>query len=238
VVDGRLVAVAFLAVADRRAAAVLRGGGEMALMSRDDHEAVAHAIRAAETTTDGEIYAVLARRSDDYFAPAAFAVSVAAMLGALVCALAMHYYWMQVDTLQYAIAVACAWVAALLCLWLFPNLCRHLVPRRTLYRRAHQSAANQFLARNIHLTKQRTGVLLFVSVEERYAEVYADEAIDMRVAQEEWNAIVAMLIDHAQRRDYAAGYIKAIDASGALLAQHFPKSDGDRNELDDHLVEL
>ncbi len=210
----------------------------MALMSKDDHHLVAAAIRAAEEHTDGEIYAVLARRSDNYFAPAAFAISVATMLCALLCALFMHYYWVQADTLVFITAVTAAWATALAVLWFVPDLCRNLVPRKTLYRRAHQNAANQFLARNIHLTKNRTGVLLFVSVEERYAEVCADEAIDMRVAQEEWDGIVALLIEHARHKQFAKGFMEAIAASGALLAKHFPKSRDDTNELDDHLIEL
>ncbi len=237
-VVGRRVAAAFPAVAVRPVAAALRGAGDMALMNQDDHKSVAAAIRAAEAHTDGEIYAVLARRSDSYFAPAAFAISAAAIVGALLCAVFMHYYWVQVDTLVFALAFFAAWATALAILWFFPNLCRYLVPRRTLYKRAHQNAANQFLARNIHLTKHRTGVLLFVSVEERYAEVLADEAIDMRVSQDEWNAMVTMLIDGARTANYAQGYLSAIAASGALLALHFPKTSADRNELDDHLVEL
>jgi putative membrane protein len=230
--------VASLAAVARRAAAALQGDGEMALMNREDHARVAEAIRQAEAQTDGEIYAVLARRSDDYFAPAAFAVSVAAMIGAVLSALLMRYYWVQADTLVFVTAFVGAWASALAVLWFFPNLCTALVPRRTLYKRAHQNAASQFLARNIHLTKNRTGVLLFLSIEERYGEVYADEAIDMRVAQQEWDAIVAMLINHARRKDYVTGYLQAIEASGSLLAKHFPKSHDDRNELDDHLVEL
>jgi putative membrane protein len=210
----------------------------MGLMSQDDHRLVAAAIRTAEERTNGEIYAVLARRSDDYFAPATFAISVAAMLGALLCAVLMHYYWLQADTLVFVCAFISAWAAALGIVWFFPGIRRYLVPRKTLYKRAHQNAASQFLARNIHLTKHRTGVLLFVSVEECYAEVYADEAIDSYVAQKEWNGIVSTLIEHAGHKDYTTGYLKAIAATGALLTKHFPKSDDDINELDDHLVEL
>lgn len=210
----------------------------MAMMSKSDHETVAAAIRAAEMATSGEIYAVLARRSDDYFAPAAFAISVAAMLGALLAAVVMHFYWVQADTLTFVVAFACAWGFAVLTLWFRPAVCRHLVSRKTLHKRAHQNAVSQFLARNIHRTKNRTGVLLFVSVEERYAEVYADEAIDSRVAQAQWDGIVAVMIEHARRKDYADGFLNAIAASGVLLATHFPKTSDDANELDDHLVEL
>jgi putative membrane protein len=210
----------------------------MSLMSEEDHRAVSAAIAQAEEATDGEIYAVIARQSDDYFAPAAFAVSLAAILAAFVIAVALHYFWLPVDAWKFMIAVVLAFGAALLVLVLAPDLCIRLVPRQTAHRRAHMSAAQQFLARNIHRTKARTGVLLFVSVAERYAEVIADEAINSKIDQDGWDSIVNMLLEGASRRDYAGGFLNAIQASGKLLAVHFPKSRTDRNELDDHVVEL
>jgi putative membrane protein len=210
----------------------------MTMMSAEDHKAVSKAIRAAEMHTDGEIYAVIARRSDDYFAPAAFAVSLAAILGGLIVAVAFHHYWVAVDTRAFMTAFVCAYLAALAVLVLAPSLCRRLVLRRTLAKRAHQNAVGQFLARNIHSTKARTGILLFVSVDERFAEVIADDAINLHVAQRDWDSIVTMLIDGALGRHYAEGFLQAIDAAGTLLAAHFPKTIGDANELDDHVVEL
>ena len=112
------------------------------------------------------------------------------------------------------------------------------MPQSLLANRAHQNAVNQFIARNIHITKARTGVLLFVSVDERFAEVVADDAINAHVPQPEWDRIVAMLIDGARHGRYAAGFLDAIAATGSLLQAHFPKSADDRNELDDHVVEL
>lgn len=210
----------------------------MSMMSHDDHKAVSKAIRAAEHQTDGEIYAVIARRSDDYFAPAAFAVSLASILGAFLVALTLHQYWIMVDARTFMTAFALAYLSVLVVLVFVPALNQRLVPRGTLAKRAHQNAVGQFLARNIHSTKARTGVLLFVSVDERYAEVIADDAINSRVTQGDWDAIVAMLIHGAQRRHYAAGFLQAIEATGALLATHFPKTADDTNELDDHVVEL
>ena len=72
------------------------------------------------------------------------------------------------------------------------------VPRRLRYRRAHDNALKQFLARNVHITTARTGVLIFVSLAERYAEVVADSGINAKVPQETWNDIVADLVAHAQ----------------------------------------
>lgn len=210
----------------------------MSMMSADDHKAVSKAIRSAELHTDGEIYAVIARRSDDYFATAAFAVSLAAILGGFVVALVLHQYWIAIDARTFMTAFAFAYLAALAVLVFVPSVSLRLVPRNVLARRAHQNAVSQFIARNIHITKARTGVLLFVSVDERYAEVIADDAINSHVSQAEWDSIVSMLITAASDRRYADGFLQAIAATGTLLAAHFPKTDGDANELDDHVVEL
>jgi putative membrane protein len=106
------------------------------------------------------------------------------------------------------------------------------------HRRAHDNAVRQFLAHNIHLTGERTGVLLFLSMEERYAEVIADSGIDARVGQEDWDRIVGLLVSHAGKDRLAEGFCEAVREVGALLARHFPPRPNDRNELDDHLVEI
>ncbi len=116
------------------------------------------------------------------------------------------------------IAIACA----LMVLGLFPAIRIHLVPLRQRYRHAHDNAMKQFLTRNVHLTSARTGVLLFVSLAERYAEVVADSGINSRVPQETWDGVVAGLIAHARRDRLADGFVEAIGTVGALLAEHFP----------------
>ena len=45
----------------------------------------------------------------------------------------------------------------------------------------HAEAMNQFLTHGIHLTEHRTGVLIFASVAERYAEIIADSGINAKV---------------------------------------------------------
>ncbi len=210
----------------------------MRLMDEAEHASIAAAIRDAESRTSGEIYAVLARRSDSYFFVAGFMVACGILLAAVFVALAAHWYWYTVPLPVFGLAILAAFLTAVLALWLFPGLIMWLVPKRIRYQRAHLNAVQQFLARNVHLTTQRTGVLLFVSVEERYAEVVADAGINAKVGQEEWNNIVAILIAHARRDELTAGFLKAIEKAGLLLQEHFPVGPDDVNELDDHLIEL
>lgn len=241
VVAGRPAAAA---VVDFRAAAVLpaaaahRGAGSLALITDIDHKRIAEAIRSTESRTSGEIYAVVARRSDSYFFVAGFAAACGILLAAVIVALAAHWYWFTIPLPTFGLAILAAFLTAVFVLWLVPGITMLLVPRRVQYRRAHQNAVQQFLARNVHLTMERTGILLFVSQAERYAEVIADAGINAKVHQDEWNGIVSLLTDQAKKGEVASGFLQAIERAGLLLEEHFPVGPGNVNELDDHLVEL
>ena len=119
-----------------------------------------------------------------------------------------------------------------------PALRIHLVPRRQRYKAAHDNALRQFLARNVHRTTARTGVLVFVLIAERYAEVVADSGINSKVGQHVWDGVIRDLTQHAGDDRLADGFVKAIGQVGAVLAEHFPVTSGDANQLDDHLVEI
>ncbi|MCO4317451.1 TPM domain-containing protein [Phyllobacterium sp. 21LDTY02-6] len=210
----------------------------MKLMTDDDHQRIAEAIRAAEIRTSGEIYAVVARRSDSYFYVAGFTLAICVLLASAIVAIAAHWYWTHITLPTFGLAILAAFVSCMLVLWLLPGVSLWLVPRRIRYKRAHLNAVQQFLARNVHLTSERTGILLFVSLAERYAEVIADAGIHAKVEQDEWNSIVSVLVGHARRDSLAEGFLIAIEKAGILLEKHFPAGPDTANELDDHLVEL
>ncbi|WOC16423.1 TPM domain-containing protein [Pseudochrobactrum sp. MP213Fo] len=207
-------------------------------LSQADRERIAAAIRAAEQQTGGEIYAVLARRSDDYFFVAGFVACCGMIVTTVIAAFVAHYYWFDLTLPKFALSLLAAFICMNVLLAFVPRLRMALVPHRVRYRRAHLNALQQFIARNVHLTNKRTGILLFVSLAERYAEVVADAGINARVEQHDWNKIVATLSDHASSGLIADGFVEAISQAGALLALHIPKEAGDKNELEDHLVEL
>ncbi|MDI6028887.1 TPM domain-containing protein [Corticibacterium sp. UT-5YL-CI-8] len=207
-------------------------------LTADEHDSIANAIRAAEAHTSGEIYCVVARSSDSYFFPAAFIVGAGMVAASLLAALGLEYFWFAIRLPVFVAAQLCATGAALLGLWLLPSLRIHFVPHGLRYRRAHANAQGQFLARNVHVTAARTGVLIFVSLAEHYAAVVADSGIDAKVGQKEWDGIVGELTKQAAADRLAQGFVGAISAVGALLAVHFPVEERDINELDDHLVEL
>ncbi|MBX3598743.1 MAG: TPM domain-containing protein [Rhizobiaceae bacterium] len=199
---------------------------------------VASAISTAEARTSGEIYCVLARSSSSYFYAAAFIVFVALFIVSMGAALWLEANWYTMRLPVFVAAQIAATVCILLLLAIFPSLRLLLVPRKFQFLRAHDNAVKQFLARNVHVTAVRTGVLIFVSLAERYAEVVADSGISAKVGQEEWDGVIHQLINHARRDEVADGFVVAIEMVGALLAKHFPPKAVNPNELDDHLVEI
>ncbi|MET0575109.1 MAG: TPM domain-containing protein [Mesorhizobium sp.] len=207
-------------------------------LSPDEHARVTEAIRNAEEKTAGEIYCVVARSSDSYFFPAAFMLALAMLAVGLVIAFLLEYWWYDLKMHVFVAAQLLAFATALLVLFQFPRLRIWLVPRRLKYRHAHANAVQQFLARNVHITTARTGVLLFVSLAERYAEIVADAGINQKVPQETWDGVVSQLVEGAREGRLADGFVGAIETVGVLLSTHFPVAEDDINELDDHLVEI
>ena len=147
-------------------------------LTHADHERIADAIRDAETKTGGEIYCVVARSSEGYFFQAAFTATLALFAVSIAFAYVLEALWVSIRLPHFLIAQAVAAISLSIVLWLAPRLRIHFVPRRQRYKAAHANAVKQFLARNVHRTATRTGVLIFVSIAERYAEVVADRGID------------------------------------------------------------
>lgn len=207
-------------------------------ISEADRDYVTAAIREAEARTDGEIYCVVARQSEGYFFPAACMAMVGVLLASLAVAFVSEYWWVSIRLPHFIMKQIAAVAAVLAILWLVPALRIHLVPWQMRHRAARDNARRQFLGRNVHRTAARTGVLIFVSLAERYAEVIADVGISAHVDPKVWEDTVADLTDHARQDRLADGFVRAVQSVGAILATHFPVSPDNQNELDDHLIEI
>jgi putative membrane protein len=160
------------------------------------------------------------------------------LLASLAVAFVSEYWWVSIRLPHFILKQLAAVAAVLALLWLVPALRIHLVPWQMRHRAARDNARRQFLGRNVHRTAGRTGVLIFVSLTERYAEVIADVGIGSRVDPLLWEDTIRDLTAHARQEKLADGFVQAIGSVGAVLAEHFPLSPGNENELDDHLIEI
>jgi len=175
---------------------------------------------------------VLAQTSSDATAlPILVAALVAiALPWLLVAVTAMSVH--RILLLQTVVFLA---LAMLLCL---PRVRVALVPRAARRAVAHRAAMEQFFIRGIAHKKDRTGVLIFVSLAERYARIIADQGIAALVPQSEWQGAIDALVAHMSGGRIAEGFITAIDMCGKVLETNFPRTETSRDELPDrmHLI--
>ena len=223
-----------------------------------DLGAIEAAVRDAESRTAGEIYCVVAEQCSDYGeTPLAWAAGVSLLGPALLLMAGVHVTapdlfggWTAAQmtraaeaaarqaligaiVLQGLLFVATAIVVSL------PGLRLRLTPQGLKRDRVRRRAQEQFLAKNLHLTRERTGVLIFVSLAEHMAELIADEGIAAQVEPEVWDRAMAALIEGLKRGEPAAGFAAAVGLCGDVLAKRFPARPHDNpNELSDTVVVL
>jgi len=204
------------------------------MISDADRARIAQAIRAAEARTSGEIFCVLAQQSSHYsLVPVAWAAALA-----LIVPWPLIYFTAWPASVIYVLQLM-AFIAAAILLSRRGVRFR-IVPSRARHDRAHSTAMRQFWAHGLHRTERRTGVLIFVSLAERYAEIIADAGIDGKVTPEVWNDAVAALTSAMREGRIGDGFVAAIERCGAVLGRHFPLPAGSVNpdELPDRLVEI
>lgn len=227
------------------------------MLNLEDQGRVAAAVRAAEAGTTGEIYCVLAADSSDYSeTPIAWAAAVALAAPALLLAagvtLSLPRFgeeWTAAHaTLDAASTARSVLIGAILlqatlflltaAIVAIPPIRRFMTPRGLKRNRVRRRAEEQFLARGLHATRERTGVLIYVSAAEHMAELVADDGIAARVDASVWDEAMALLIQGLNAGRAAEGLEQAVARCGAVLAEHFPPRSDNPNELPDSVLIL
>jgi putative membrane protein len=191
---------------------------------------LAESIRRVESNTDAEVVAVVARRADNYvYISTLWAAFLALLLAPL---LQFAPFWLEAPEIfivQWLIFIA----LALLFRW--RPLMMWLIPKRVKYWRASNLARRQFLEQELHSTKGRLGLLIFVAEAEHYVELLADRGLAEHIADESWQEVVEEFIGKVKKGDTAAALIHCIERCGELLSEVAPVTEI-KNELPNHLV--
>jgi putative membrane protein len=224
----------------------------IAPMTDADRERVGAAVAAAEGASAGEIVTILAERSDGY-GDVALAWSAAVGLVALLALLlAPDFYlgiyerlsggWVHEWTPRMVFGVAALVVslkfAGMWLLMLWRPLRLFLTPDAIRHHRVRTRAITCFKVGAERRTRGRTGILIYLSLAERRAEIVADAAIAAKVSAEVWGDAMAAMLGELKAGRLADGLVEAVEQVGAVLAQHFPRAADDQNELPDRLIEV
>lgn len=224
----------------------------MLRLTPEDHARVTAAVTEAERSSDGEIVTIVTDRSDKYHDVALHRAALASLAAMALAALFPQIVIGALDLVLGAwrpapspgellaaltILAAATFLVALLVLRA-PALRAALTPPATKTRRVRARALDLFKAGTEARTQGRTGILLYLSLYEHRAEIVADAAIHSKVMPEVWGDAMGDLVTHVRQGRAGEGMAAAVARMGAVLAEHFPRSADDTNELPDRLIEL
>lgn len=210
--------------------------------SERDLQRIKAAVKNAEEKISGEIVPVIVERSGNY----SIANYKGSLIGASLAFLLMiilDRYLIQdaANTLFYdpvfifLIVILGGVFGAVL-----PNFSdpikRLLVARQYQDVVTRQCAENAFLEEEVFNTRQRTGIMIFISFFEHEVIVMADQGISNVVDQKQWDMIVQDIIKSIRSGKIVEALENGIKQCGdILLEKGFRKTEDDTNELHDDL---
>lgn len=203
--------------------------------SAQDLDRIRAAVAAAESGTSSEIVPVFVEASGAYpeaaWRAGTILGTVAVAAGDLLApdVIAAHVY---TPLLVFAAAFATGFALTPL----VPPLLRFLVSRASMAEAVSLRAEAAFTREQVFATRERTGILIFVSLLERKVRVLADSGIHSKVAEGTWDGVVAKVVAGMKAGKPADGIVEAVGLCGSLVRQHgFAARPDDTNELPDGL---
>jgi putative membrane protein len=202
----------------------------MSLFNKDEADRVAAAITEVEQGTAGEIVVAEDVRSDDY---AEVRLAWAFGLG-LSIAGGAHLLWPWIEAgwlllVQLGVFLL-VWVLSAL-----PAVLRLLIPSGRAHDAVDRAARLAFSEHAVYRTRDRTGVLIFLSALEHRVVILGDEGIHARVQNPGWEALVAELVQAIRAGRAGEGVCTVVRKLGTRLSEHAPIRPDDENELPNHV---
>ncbi|MBK8394533.1 MAG: hypothetical protein IPL26_04705 [Leptospiraceae bacterium] len=199
-------------------------------------EQIKKAVQEAEKTTSAEIVPVFFEScgiyADTYWKSGILFASIISFLYLIFDNL--NYITFDMNLQYFFTMQMSAGLLGVIAVYLIPSWKRLLLDRMDVKNRVRDVAFRVFLEESVFNTKERTGMLLFMSFLEKEAVILGDEGINKKVNPEIWKGILTQLTSGMKRGDKTTAIIHTIQVMGNLLKQ-FPIQANDKNELSDEL---
>jgi uncharacterized membrane protein len=94
-----------------------------------------------------------------------------------------------------------------------------------------EMARREFHDLGMTKTKDHTGILIFLLMDERKFFILADGGIHTKVEETTWTKIAEEMSSHFSKKKFHQGLIHGVQAVGRVLSRFFPRKANDTNEL-------
>lgn len=220
----------------------------MSLLTNDEILVLEDAVQKAESKTSGEIATAIIQESDSYIG---FELNFALLKGFFFFFIMLFFtpevksvlegmFWDYSDSYLVMFYGFSTFLVIFITYFMFnlPFFDRLIVPKKVMAEKVKNRAIRHFIEAGVINTKERTGILIFISVLERKVELIADEGIASKIEPEKWQEIVDTITKGIKEKNIVENFSASIAMCGELLSEHFPKEEGNPNELNDTITIL
>ena len=211
----------------------------------NQRDQILEAVQQAESNTTCEIVPVVASSSGRYDRAEDIVGLWLAIITAVVLWLLFPYQpspngWDYIPAYVGVIALVLSTTVTFMIGALLASqvgwLRRLFTPRQQMIEETASRARQIFFDQRIHHTESGNGVMIYLSMFEHQAVVLSDEKALKALTQEQLNQICSTLTSKLKTETPTDALLAAIELTGQLLANAFPKTDDVQNELEDALV--
>ena len=202
-------------------------------LTASEKEKIINAVKNVEKITSGEIVPMVV--SSSYHYPVSdiigsFIISMIISLGT-VFILQNQYLWLFLAVFMVSFVVFHEIIKAAL------PLKRLFISEKEITEEVEESAVTSFFNKGLSNTRDKTGVLIYISIFERKVWVLADSGINKKVPEDTWKKIVDIIVEGIRNKQQGEAIVKAITMVGDILKSHFPVREHDVDELDNLIIE-
>ena len=208
-------------------------------LSEKDREKITQTVKEVEQLTSGEILPMVVSQSYTYPMADVIGGTVLAIPTALILS---HFIggWLWIGHQNMWLFLGLLTVMFIL----FHQVCKHIhwlkrffISQREIAEEVEEAATTSFFREGLYKTRDRTGILIFISVFEHRVLVLGDEGINQKVSTDQWDKIVHIITDGIKQKNQADAICRAVKEAGQILQVHFPIKADDRNELRNLIIE-
>lgn len=202
-------------------------------LTEEEQAKIVECVKEVETTTSGEIVPVIADESHHYPSAESFGSMVFAMiLGLAGCQLAGRTDMWTFLAVFLGLNMVFRFV-----LRRFPAVKKPFVGKARMKEEVEEGALNAFYDNGLHLTRDQTGIIIYVSVYEHMVQVLADKGINDKIDNAIWEQVVADVTESIRQGKPADGICQAVRRCGEIVHREFPIKHDDTDELPNLIIE-
>ncbi|GAB4237508.1 MAG: hypothetical protein Tsb0034_12700 [Ekhidna sp.] len=207
------------------------------LFTEEEKRQVKAAVEALEKESCGEIVPFFTRKSDDYSEVSWHLAAILGISGMAIFAL-LSYTWLlpPISFLEAFIVILVLMIIGYMLPTIFPILKRVFISDERAMEMVSLRAKEAFLNEKVFDTKERVGILIYISRLEHLVMILGDEGINAKVKKQDWENVVGLITEGLRKKEIGEGLVNGINhCKDLLLRNGFERKATDTNELSDEL---